>query len=333
MSPGKRKSSGETLREALIPPQPVTASAVVSNRIALLTRFEFRLTGGTIGLVMALATGISGSRLVMRNSTVAPRKSSVDSRRRPSFTFVIQAKLTVQWLLFTAAIVVSIQSSSLRAADFAQRAELAFKEAQHQVETARSNVTFLLAASAAAFNHAEFARTKEQRAAVANHGIDAAREAIHLSPTNAAAHYWLGMNFGQLARTKTLGALHLVREMEQKFLRARELDPHVDFAGPDRSLGLLYRDAPGWPASIGHKGKAREHLNHAVRLHPEFPDNQLALAETLWAWGEHSTFSNRLTEVQSVMEKARAQFTGAEWETSWADWTNRLVTLQRKLQR
>ena len=52
------------------------------------------------------------------------------------------------------------------------------------------------------------------------------------------------MNLGQLARTRGLSALKLVDQMEREFTRARDLDEHLDWAGPDRNLGLLYGDAP-----------------------------------------------------------------------------------------
>jgi tetratricopeptide (TPR) repeat protein len=182
----------------------------------------------------------------------------------------------------------------------------------------------------AAFEWAEFARQDDTRGEVADAGIAAARTAIREQPTNAAAHYWLGMDLGQLARTKSLGALKLVREMEEEFLRARTLDEHVDFAGPDRSLGLLYRDAPGWPASIGSKKKAREHLERAIQLHPEFPDNQLALLESLEQWGERQNFTRQLKVVENVLVDAKEKFAGPEWEQGRADWNKRFAALKEK---
>ena len=88
------------------------------------------------------------------------------------------------------------------------------------------------------------------------------------------------MNQGQLARTKLLGAIHLVDEMEVSFKTALALDPTYDFAGPDRCLGLLYRDAPGWPTSIGSRMKARRHLQAAADLRPNHLENRLALLES-----------------------------------------------------
>jgi tetratricopeptide (TPR) repeat protein len=213
---------------------------------------------------------------------------------------------------------------------FAARAERAFSAAQESVRKEPTNVVALVQFARASFDWAEFARKDDQRARIADAGITAARAAIQHQPTNAAAHYWLGMNLGQLARTKSLGALPLVREMEEVLSRARNLDEHVDSAGPDRSLGLLYRDAPGWPASIGSKKKARQHLERAVQLHPEFPDNQLALLESFEQWDERESFDRQLKATEEAFTAAKKKFTGPDWELSWADWNKRLAEIRRK---
>src|SRR5204863_6138936 len=109
--------------------------------------------------------------------------------------------------------------------------------------------------------------------------IEGCERALGTNEANAALHYYLAMNQGQLARTKGFGALKLVREMEKEFSRAAELDSHFDYAGPDRNLGSLYLDAPGWPTSIGNHSKARQHLMRAVQLAPDYPDNHLCLLE------------------------------------------------------
>src|SRR5947208_15493408 len=111
----------------------------------------------------------------------------------------------------------------------------------------------------ACFDWADLVESNSHRAEIAEQGISAARQALKLEPKMGAAHYYLGLNLGQLARTKKIGALKLVGEMEREFLAAIDLDPKFDFAGAHRSLGLLYLDAPGWPASIGNRTKARLH--------------------------------------------------------------------------
>ena len=213
---------------------------------------------------------------------------------------------------------------------FAARAERAYTDAQQQVRKAPTNNLIAIQFARAAFEWAEFAHRDEARADIAQHGIDLARTVLIREPTNAAAHYWLAMNLGQLARTKSLGALKLVREMESAFTRAANLDPHTDYAGPDRSLGYLYRDTPGWPASIGSKKKAREHFERAVQLHPEFPDNQLALLESFEQWADRMSFESQFKVTEHVLSEGKRKFTGPEWDSSWADWNKRFDEMKTK---
>ena len=177
--------------------------------------------------------------------------------------------------------------------------------------------------SQACFEWAEYAITSEQRAEIANEGIKAARSALRQDPRLAPAVYYLALNVGQLARTKTLGALKLVSEMENLLQKSIDLEPTIDFAGPHRSLGLLYRDAPGWPVSVGSKGKARQHLLKAVELRTDFPENQLCLIESYLQWGERRAVQDRLKTVQEVLTVARKKYSGEAWEGPWQDWDRR----------
>ncbi len=212
----------------------------------------------------------------------------------------------------------------------AGRAEMAFAAAQTASRQDSNSVPALNQTARAAFEWAEFAQRDEQRESIALAGILSARRAVKLEPTNSATHYWLAMNLGQLARTKTLGALKLVREMEDEFTQARNLDPLTDYAGPDRSLGLLYRDAPGWPTSVGSKKKAREHLEAAAKLHPDFPDNPLALLESYDEWGERQNFERQLKVTEQVMLASASRFTGPDWESSRLDWDKRFAQLKSR---
>ena len=72
-------------------------------------------------------------------------------------------------------------TTALYAADtnaIAAHAEKVFNEAQRLIRQQPTNVANLVQLSAAAFNWAELARKDAQRAEIANHGVDAAREAI-----------------------------------------------------------------------------------------------------------------------------------------------------------
>lgn len=182
----------------------------------------------------------------------------------------------------------------------------------------------------ACFDLGEFATNDTQRAVVAEEGIAAARRAIALKSGHPAGPYYLGMNLGQLARTKQLGALRLVKEMQEAFYRAQELEPRFDFAGSDRCLGLLYRDAPGWPISVGNRTLAQQHLQRALELAPLYPENPLNWAETLWQWRQFKEARAQAPAVEQAFQHARTNLTGPLWAASWRDWTNRWSVLTNR---
>lgn len=182
----------------------------------------------------------------------------------------------------------------------------------------------------ACFDWAEFSTNDTQRAALAEEGIQACKKAIAADASLAPAHYYLGMNQGQLARTKGLGALKLVQEMEAHFRKARELDPDLDWGGPDRNLGLLYLEAPGWPVSVGNRNKARTHLVRAAELAPLFPENRLNLMEAYQRWKETGALQRELAAFDKTLPQARREFADDRWRWSWIRWENRHQTLRRQ---
>jgi tetratricopeptide (TPR) repeat protein len=182
----------------------------------------------------------------------------------------------------------------------------------------------------ACFDLADIATNRTERAAISERGIAASRQLVARAPNLAPAHYYLGMNLAQLAQTKSLGALRLVKPMEHEFILAGTLDPGLDFAGADRNLGLLYRDAPAI-GSIGSRTKARQHLQRAVELAPQYPENRLNLCEAYLNWGDRNEARSELKAAEELWPSARTNLTGAAWASSWADWQARLERLKRKL--
>jgi tetratricopeptide (TPR) repeat protein len=198
-------------------------------------------------------------------------------------------------------------------------------------QAAPTNVALAWQFGRACFDRAELATNHAERAELAEQGIAACRRALHLETNSAAAHYYLAMNLGQLARTRTIGALKLVDEMEAAFKTAGTLDERFDFAGPDRNLGLLYLEAPGWPTSIGSRSKARHHLRRAVELSPQYPENRLNLVEACLKWGDRSGARRGLKALEEIWSVAQANFSGETWSVAWRDWEQRLQRCRRRL--
>lgn len=213
---------------------------------------------------------------------------------------------------------------------FAQRAGAAFHQAQIRYQSHKNDAVSGWQFARTCFDWADWATNKTQRADVARQGMDACHQSLSLT-NSAAAHYYLALNLGQLARVELFSGLNLVHEMSQEFDASAALDKDFDYAGAARGLGLLYRDAPGWPLSIGNKAKARESLESAVSLAPGDPENILDLAESDVKWGDDKGAKKQLAALDALWPKAQTNFTGAAWEQSWGDWTQRRDDLRKEL--
>ena len=214
---------------------------------------------------------------------------------------------------------------------FARRAERVFKEAKARVQSEPGKAEALLDFGRVCYDWADYSTTKSQRAEIANQGIDACRKLVAQDAKSVGGHYYLAMNLGQLAQTKTLGALKLVSQMETEFRTALSLDAKYDYAGPDRNLGLLYWQAPGWPTSLGSNSKARTHLTAALKAAPEYPENALNLIEAELKWGDKPGVTRDFKTLNENWEAAKKKLTGEEWASSWADWEKRKAAAEKKL--
>ena len=261
----------------------------------------------------------------------------IRGRTRPAFTLVpfFSVRLlrlcllgwVVSWLGFC------VNLARLSAAE--GEAQLRRAEDEYRTNRVRflddpANVKAAWNYARACFDLADLVTDDAQRETIAEQGIRAARESLAHSSNSAEGHYYLALNLGQLARTKALGALKLVREMEREFKSAISLDETIDYAGPHRALGHLYRDAPGWPTSIGNKAKAHEELRHAVDLFPRYPGNRLLLAESFAKWGEKKFLRRELDEIEAILPSARKEFAGEAWAESWREWDKHLQKLQKR---
>ena len=184
----------------------------------------------------------------------------------------------------------------------------------------------------ACYDRADFATNNAERAALAEQGMAACRRAIELETNSAPAHYFLALNTGQLARTKLFTALYLVDHLEKAMKDSIAIDEKYDFAGGHRALGVLYRDAPGWPVSIGSRSKSRRHLEKAVELFPEFPGNQIHLLESWLNWGNRNRVAKQIPTVEKILESARTNLTGETWAASWAEWDRSWTEIKAKVQ-
>lgn len=235
--------------------------------------------------------------------------------------------LCLVFLLITAGTLIADAS---RDRIFAQRAETAFDHARVQFQSNTNDPVVAWEFARACFDWADCATNKSDRAAIAREGMDACQQSLRLT-NSAAAHYYLGLNMGRLAQADKFHGLKLVEKMEQEFKTAIDLDPHFYFAGPERSLGLLYLNAPAWPLSIGSQEKAREFLEQAAAAAPDYPDNLLNLAELYLKAGDQAAAKKELDALNALWPAAQKDLAGEDWEQNWDEWSKRRDDLREAL--
>jgi predicted Zn-dependent protease len=215
--------------------------------------------------------------------------------------------------------------------NWAARVEKTFNEARARFQAQTNQDEAAWQFGRACFDLADLATNKVQRADLAKQGIDVCRQLTARQPKSAPGHYYLGMNLGQLADTKrNLAALKMVKEMEREFQAAADLDDRIDYAGPERNLGLLYLQSPVI-VSIGSRAKAQQHLRRAVELAPEYPENRLNLIEAGLKWGDRAGARRELKALEEHWPEAQHRLAGEAWAASWVDWKKRLANAADKL--
>ena len=213
------------------------------------------------------------------------------------------------------------------------RAEQLYRQAHAQYEAQPNNPEAQRKLASACFDLAEVPENDVERAKVGEEGIAVARKLLATDPKSAQGHYYLGLNLGEIARTKSMGALKLVDEMEAEFTQAVQLDDKFDFGGADRALGLLYLDAPVWPVSVGSRSKARQHLMRAVELSPDYPENRLCLLEADLKWNNHAGIIEQSAKLKELWPEAHQKYSGEAFEMNWVDWQQRWDNIQKELQK
>jgi tetratricopeptide (TPR) repeat protein len=111
-------------------------------------------------------------------------------------------------------------------------------------------------------------------------GVTYGEQGVEINQESLESNFWLAVNYGSFGQEKgIMKSLSLITPIKIAAERVIEIDESYFYGGPWRVLGRLYNKAPGFPFSIGDNKKAKECLEKAVELGPNFYLNHLFLAE------------------------------------------------------
>jgi tetratricopeptide (TPR) repeat protein len=153
---------------------------------------------------------------------------------------------------------------------------------------------------------------KDQKMAIYQKGVEAAKKAIAINPKSVPGHFWLGVTYGVYGSAKgIMESLSLVDPIKKEMATVIELDPNYEAGGPYRVLGRLYFKLPGLFG--GDNDKAMENLKIAVQKGPKRYLNHIYLAEVYYD-------EDKLGEAKELLEVVVAGPPEPGYEPETAEW-------------
>lgn len=156
-------------------------------------------------------------------------------------------------------------------------------------------------------------RSAPARAALAESAVAAGQWCVKRAPESPACAYALAQAVGIEVREHHSKARKGLKAMVDELHRAQKGDPRLDHAGPSRVLALLLVRAPGWPIGPGDPESGLAEARQAVALFPDYPPNQLALAEALGATGAPGEARAAATRAVSLARATTDDPDAPEW--------------------
>ncbi|MCC7510575.1 MAG: hypothetical protein IT464_14530 [Planctomycetes bacterium] len=145
--------------------------------------------------------------------------------------------------------------------------------------------TLWLAARASAWL-GEYAGDDSVRERHVRRGLTWVNTALKVNPDGIEGQFYHGVLSGLLGDLDNSYGMDAVKQIEERMTGLIERGTDIAHGGPQRVFGVLLLRAPGPPASIGSLRNARKQLEQAVEIAPDWPENQLYLAEWEFAWAK-----------------------------------------------
>lgn len=132
---------------------------------------------------------------------------------------------------------------------------------------------------------ADAAGDRGEKGRLAEEAVRLADKCLHQSPNDAVCYYYRAMATGFYYEVKVIGYQKGVKQMIEDLNMVISLNPAFDHAGAYRMLGQLFTQLPKTtihPNDVTRDlDAARSYLSQAIALAPDFPENHLAICQTL----------------------------------------------------
>lgn len=166
--------------------------------------------------------------------------------------------------------------------------------------------------------------------AAALEGIVSSERCILAAPDNAGCYYWRAVNTGLFLRVNIIGYQRGVKKMIEDCKKVIAFDPSYEHAGAFLILGQLYTQLPqtGGTADsvVRNLPFAEENLKKATEIAPDYPENYLSLAETLYE-------EEKKSEAAEALAKGKELSSNWRGDRSYNEWVGMIRKLEKKIRK
>ena len=114
------------------------------------------------------------------------------------------------------------------------------------------------------------------------------------------SHLYHALCLGLKAQVFPSQGLGLIKKMLKSAELVEQLDSKFEHSAGARLMGGIYLKAPAWPTSVGDSELAIEHLERAIKVSAEWPENRLLLAEAYYE-------EDRIEDAKKALQEIKKQ--------------------------
>lgn len=134
------------------------------------------------------------------------------------------------------------------------------------------------------------------------------KEIVAANPDHPGGYLWAAASLAMIGLPRgILNSLQLVPEGKQLFEKSIALDPGYMNGMAYALMGHAYHVVPGFPLSIGDKGKAQAYLAKARQLDPNSTMTALFVADLFWDLGKRDEALEVLAAIPSMTPKTELE--------------------------
>ena len=137
----------------------------------------------------------------------------------------------------------------------------------------------------------------------ARDGITWANTAVKIKPDGEEGLFYDGALAGKIAELDMAYGIDGLETIQKRMRQLIEMKSTYIYGGPDRVLAIVLMRSPGSPIGPGDWDEAEKHMTRALEIDPNWPENQLYMAELEFGLAKHRDDAKYAESARARLQK------------------------------